>query len=386
MIKKVMVVFGTRPEAIKLAPIILELRKHPEAETVICVTAQHRKMLDQVLGLFDLKPDIDLDLMRPDQTLPELTSRVLSGMDKIFAEHKPDIVVIQGDTTTVMATALSAFYRQVRVGHVEAGLRSGNLNSPFPEEMNRRVATILTSLHFAPTATAKNALINEGVQPESVFLTGNPVIDALRLTIEKPVPAKAKRLLEKAGLVEGRSERKLILVTAHRRENFGPRIESICEGLKTIVQRNSDVVIVYPVHLNPNVQKPVYDILGNFDRVILSGPVTYDVMAHLMKASYMVLTDSGGIQEEAPYLGKPVLVMRNETERPEGVKAGTAKLVGPYAEIIVRETEALLYDHIHYLKMSRAINPYGDGKAASRIAEAVISGKISDGYYFGGEC
>ena len=386
MTKKIMVVFGTRPEAIKLAPVILELRKHSEAETVICVTAQHRKMLDQVLGLFDLKPDIDLDLMQPDQTLPELTSRVLSGMDKIFAEHKPDIVVVQGDTTTVMATAMAAFYRQVRVGHVEAGLRSGNLNSPFPEEMNRRVATILTSLHFAPTATAKNALVNEGVQPESVFLTGNPVIDALRLIIEKPVPATAKRLLENAGLTQGQPERKLILVTAHRRENFGPRLESICEGLKTIVQRNTDVVIVYPVHLNPNVQKPVHDILGNVDRVILSGPVTYDVLAHLMKASYMVLTDSGGIQEEAPYLGKPVLVMRTETERPEGVKAGTAKLVGPYAEIIVRETEALLRDHTHYLKMSRAINPYGDGKAASRIADAIISGKISDGCYLGGEC
>ncbi len=384
--KKIMLVFGTRPEAIKLAPIILELRKRPEAETAICVTAQHRKMLDQVLGLFDLKPDVDLDLMQPDQTLPELTSRVLSGMDRIFAWHKPDIVVIQGDTTTVMATAMAAFYRQVKVGHVEAGLRSGNLNSPFPEEMNRRVATILARLHFAPTATAKNALISEGVRPESVFLTGNPVIDALRLIIDKPIPAMAKRLLESAGIIEGQPERKLILVTAHRRENFGSRFESICKGLKAIVDRNGDVAVIYPVHLNPNVQKPVYDLLGNVDRIILTEPVTYDVLAHLMKASYMVLTDSGGIQEEAPSLGKPVLVMRTETERPEGVKAGTAKLVGPYTETIVRETEALLYDHEHYLKMSRAINPYGDGKAASRIADALISGQISNGHFLGGEC
>lgn len=384
--KKIMVVFGTRPEAIKLAPIILELRKRPEAETLICVTAQHRKMLDQVMGLFDLKPDIDLDIMRPDQTLPEITSRVLAGMDQIFALHSPDMVLIQGDTTTVMATAMVAFYRQVMVGHVEAGLRSGDMYSPFPEEMNRRVATILSSLHFAPTAAARDALINEGVSPESVFLTGNPVIDALRIITDKAVPQMTQHLLERAGLTESPSDRKLILVTAHRRENFGSRLESICQALKQIVERNRYVTIIYPVHLNPNVQKTVYRALGNVERIILTEPLTYDVLAHLMKASCMILTDSGGIQEEAPSLGKPVLVMRTETERPEGIIAGSAKLVGPHADAIIRETEALLYDHDHYSKMSRAINPYGDGKAACRIADAVISGKISDGYHFGGEC
>lgn len=384
--KKIMVVFGTRPEAIKLAPIILELKKRSNIDTTICVTAQHRQMLDQVLGLFNLKPEIDLDIMQPQQTLPQLTSRVLTGMDQILAEHKPDTIVIQGDTTTVMATAMAAFYRQIQVGHVEAGLRSGNLNSPFPEEMNRRVATIFSSLHFAPTVAARDALINEGVESGKVFLTGNPVIDALNLIIDQPCPETARQLLERAGLTESGSNKKLILVTAHRRENFGARFRSICEGLKSVVTKNSNVVIIYPVHLNPNVQGPVHDILGGVDRVILTEPLTYDVLAHLMKAAYMVLTDSGGIQEEAPSLGKPVLVMRTETERPEGVRAGTAKLVGPVAENILRETEKLLFHPDQYLKMSRAINPYGDGKAASRIADALESGKITDGYFCGGDC
>lgn len=384
--KKIMVVFGTRPEAIKLAPIILELKKRPNVETTICVTAQHRQMLDQVLGLFNLKPDIDLDIMQLQQTLPQLTSRVLTGMDQILAEHKPDIIIIQGDTTTVMATAMAAFYRQIEVGHVEAGLRSGNLNSPFPEEMNRRVATIFSSLHFAPTVAARDALLKEGIERSRVFLTGNPVIDALRLIIKQPRPEKASQLLERAGLTEAGSDKKLILVTAHRRENFGARFRNICEGLKSVVTRNGNVAIIYPVHLNPNVQEPVYDILGDVDRVILTEPLTYDVLAHLMKAAYMVLTDSGGIQEEAPSLGKPVLVMRTETERPEGVQAGTAKLVGPFAENILRETENLLLHQDQYLRMSRSINPYGDGKAALRIADALESGKITDGYCCGGDC
>lgn len=384
--KKIMVVFGTRPEAIKLAPIILELRKRSNADTTICVTAQHRQMLDQVLGLFNLKPDIDLDIMQPQQTLPELTSRVLTGMDQILAEHKPDIIIVQGDTTTVMATAMAAFYRQIQVGHVEAGLRSGNLNSPFPEEMNRRVATIFSSMHFAPTVAARDVLLNEGVESCKVFLTGNPVIDALRFIIDQPRPEMACQLLERAGLTEAGSQKRLILVTAHRRENFGQRFKSICEGLKSVVTRNRNVVIIYPVHLNPNVQVPVYDILGDVDRVILTEPLTYDVLAHVMKAAYMVLTDSGGIQEEAPSLGKPVLVMRTETERPEGVQAGTAKLVGPFAENILEETEKLLLHQDEYLKMSRAINPYGDGKAALRIADALVSDKIADGYCCGGDC
>lgn len=384
--KKIMVVFGTRPEAIKLAPVILELRKRPFVETTICVTAQHRQMLDQVLGLFDLKPDIDLDIMQPGQTLPELTSRVLLGMDRILLDNRPDTVVIQGDTTTVMATAMAAFYRNVSVGHVEAGLRSGNTYSPFPEEMNRRVATILSALHFAPTKAAMNALIKEGVSSASVFLTGNPVIDALRLIVDKPVPEAARILLGRAGFSDNEPSKKLILVTAHRRENFGPRFESICEGLKSVVDRNRDVVIIYPVHLNPNVQKPVYEILGNVDRVILTEPLTYDTLAHLMKASWLVLTDSGGIQEEAPSLGKPVLVMRTETERPEGLRAGTARLVGPFSDKIVSETEKLLNDETEYLKMSRAINPYGDGQAAQRITDVLVSGKFTNNSSFGGEC
>ena len=383
--KNIMLVFGTRPEAIKLAPVALELQKQPEVKTTICVTAQHRQMLDQVLGLFDLKPDIDLDLMQPNQTLSELTARVLARMDETLSNEKPDTVVIQGDTTTVMATAMAAFYRQIRVAHVEAGLRSGDMRSPFPEEMNRRVATTVSELHFAPTKAAVNALQKEGVPSEKIFLTGNSVIDALKLIVDKPIPKMAKDLLEQLVIDKSSSRRKLILVTAHRRENFGPRLESICEALKALALRNGDVVILYPVHLNPNVYEPVHRILGGLDRVMLTEPLTYDVLAHLMKASYLALTDSGGIQEEAPSLGKPVLVMRTETERPEGVKAGTAKLVGPFAENIIRETEILLYDETAYHEMSRAINPYGDGKAARRIVDVLMTGNLADTEIFGGD-
>ena len=376
--KKVLIVFGTRPEAIKLAPVIRELRKHQELiETRICVTAQHRKMLDQVLGLFGIEPDIDLDLMEPGQSLSDLTARVLTRVTEVLKEERPDLVLIQGDTTTVMATAVAAFYQRVMVGHVEAGLRSGDPFSPFPEEMNRRVATAVSGLHFAPTQRAYDTLVKEGVPEDQVFLTGNPVIDALYMILDMPVPEKARELLELVGGNGKEDTTRLILVTAHRRENFGEPFESICWGIRDLVERNPDVVVVYPVHLNPNVRDPVYKILDGQERIILTEPVEYNVLVHLMKAAYLVLTDSGGIQEEAPSLGKPVLVMRRETERPEGIEAGTAKLVGPDRDRIVEETERLLYDREEYMRMARAVNPYGDGKAAERIVE-VVRTRIKD--------
>ncbi len=377
MRKKILVVFGTRPEAIKLAPVIHELRKCPEFDTRVCVTAQHREMLDQVLTLFGIEPHVDLNLMEPDQDLPGLTSRVLEGITEVLREERPHIVLVQGDTTTVMATAMAAFYEKIMVGHVEAGLRSGDPFSPFPEEINRRVATALSSLHFAPTRRAEEALLREGIPGRQVFLTGNPVIDALYTILGLPVPEKAREVLEKAGLNRGEDSRKLILVTAHRRENFGEPFESICLGIKDVVERNPQVAVVYPVHLNPHVREPVRRILEGHERIFLTEPVEYHVLVHLMKESYLVLTDSGGIQEEAPSLGKPVLVMRKETERPEGVEAGTAKLVGADTERIIREVERLLYDPEEYECMSRAVNPYGDGKASERIVE-VLRTRIKD--------
>jgi UDP-N-acetylglucosamine 2-epimerase (non-hydrolysing) len=369
---KILIVMGTRPEAIKLAPVIIELKRHPEVETKVCVTAQHREMLDQVLGLFHLAPDVDLDLMEPGQSLPELTARVLIRVTEVLKKEKPDLVLIQGDTTTVMATAMAAFYQGIRVGHVEAGLRSGNLFSPFPEEMNRRVASVVSSLHFAPTERAVQTLIREGVPEEQVFLTGNPVIDALHMILDMQVPEKAKKIFELSGVNGRENDPRLILITAHRRENFGKPFESLCLGLKALAERNRDIVIVYPVHLNPNVQEPVYRILGGQERIFLTEPVQYDVLTHLMKASYLVLTDSGGIQEEAPSLGKPVLVMRRETERPEGIEAGTARLVGPDRDRIIEETEKLLYDENEYMSMAKAVNPYGDGRAARRIVDVIL--------------
>jgi len=375
--RKILVVFGTRPEAIKLAPVIHELRRHPELETRICVTAQHREMLDQVLKLFNIEPEIDLNLMKPGQSLPDLTVRVLIRMTEVFEDERPDLVLIQGDTTTVMATAIAAFYQRIKVGHVEAGLRSGNPFSPFPEEMNRRVATAVSSLHFAPTKKAYETLLKEGVPEEQVFLTGNPVIDALYMILDMPVPERAREILELAGVNGRGDDPRLILVTAHRRENFGVPFEGICWGLRDLVERNSDVVVVYPVHMNPNVRESAYRILDGHGRIILTEPVQYHVLVHLMKAAYLVLTDSGGIQEEAPSLEKPVLVMRRETERPEGIKAGTAKLVGPDRERIVEEAEKLLYSQAEYECMAKAVNPYGDGKAAERIVE-IVRRRIED--------
>ena len=369
--KKILTIFGTRPEAIKLSPVILELQKYPQFESRVCVTAQHRQMLDQVLKLFSIVPDIDLDIMTPGQTLADVTSRVILGVDQVVHRERPDLILVQGDTTTVMAAALASFYRGFKVGHVEAGLRSGNLHSPFPEEMNRRVVSTVSSLHFAPTDGAVRALQREGVPEKNIFLTGNPVIDALQMIASRSLPEEARQLLAKAGVVGNCSDPKLILVTAHRRENFGERFESLCRGLKAVVQRNEDVVLIYPVHLNPNVQTPVYRILGGQERVMLTNPVEYDVLANLMKSAHIILTDSGGIQEEAPSLGKPVLVMRTETERPEGVEAGTAKLVGPFEDRIVEETELLLRNRAAYEQMARAVNPYGDGHAAERIVDAI---------------
>jgi len=377
-LKKVLTIFGTRPEAIKLAPVIDELKKYSDIESRICVTAQHRHMLDQVLSLFGIKPHIDLDIMQDNQGLAELTGRILHRVDEVLDREKPDVVLIQGDTTTVMAAAIASYYRKIRVGHVEAGLRSGNLYSPFPEEMNRRMASLSSAFHFAPTQTAVQTLLKEGVDKNSIFLTGNTVIDALQMITSKPIPDEAKKLLWVAGLKGENKELKLILVTAHRRENFGHRFEDICRALKTLVDRNKDIVIIYPVHMNPHVQEPVLRILNNKERIILTDPVKYDVLAHLMKAAHIVLTDSGGIQEEAPSLGKPVLVMRTETERPEGVEAGTAKLVGPFADNIVAETEKLLNNSIAYENMARAVNPYGDGTAAKRIV-GILNTKFESG-------
>ncbi len=365
---KVLTVFGTRPEAIKLAPVILEFQKYPESfQTYVCVTAQHREMLDQVLGLFGIVPDFDLDLMQAGQSLADLTARIITHIGDVLTQVKPDIVLVQGDTTTVMAVALVAFYHKIPVGHVEAGLRSQDRWSPFPEEINRRIASLLSSYHFAPTETARQALLREHVPADHIFVTGNPVIDALKMIIRAPQPSAAATLLLQAGMNGTGNGRRLILVTAHRRENFGERIENICLGLKSLVERNSNVVVLYPVHLNPNVREPVYRLLSGHERIMLVEPVEYDVLAHLMNAAYLVLTDSGGIQEEAPFLGKPVLVMRTETERPEAVAAGTVKLVGPYTEQIIQETERLLKDQRAYQQMAQAVSPYGNGRAAQKI-------------------
>ncbi|KXB09562.1 UDP-N-acetylglucosamine 2-epimerase [candidate division MSBL1 archaeon SCGC-AAA385M11] len=362
---KILVIIGTRPEGIKLAPVILALKANKRVKTIACATGQHKEILDQVFEIFNIKPDINLSIMQAEQTLAQLTAQVVTKVDAVLKELLPDLVLIQGDTTTVMASAMACFYNNIPVGHVEAGLRSGNLWSPFPEEMNRSVAGILASLHFAPTERARQALLRANVDQEKIFLTGNTVIDALQYITAAKRPAGAERILDK---LEGK---RFILVTAHRRENFGQRFEEICTGLKEIVQRNPDVAIVYPVHLNPNVQEPVSRILKGIERVLLIDPVEYNVLAHLLSSCTLVLTDSGGIQEEAPSLGKPVLVMRTETERPEGIEAGTARLVGPCKEAILRETEKILHNEDEYLIMARAVNPYGDGQAAQRIVKAI---------------
>ena len=369
---KVLSIFGTRPEAIKMAPVVLELGKHPDQfQSVVCVTAQHREMLDQVLNLFQITPDHDLDLMREGQTLSGLTSRVFAALDPVFEAERPDWVLVQGDTTTVMAASLAAFYHRVKVGHVEAGLRTGDKWQPFPEEINRKIAGVVADLHFAPTTTAKNNLLAEGVDPKTIHVTGNTVIDALLMAAEMPFD------LEDSPLAGIPWEKKIILVTAHRRENFGRPLEDICAALQEIAAKYKDEVhLVYPVHPNPNVTETVYPALEKIPNISLLEPLDYLPLVQLMKRAYLVVTDSGGIQEEAPGLGVPVLVLREKTERPEAVTAGSVKLVGTTRQEIFARITGLLSDLVEYQRMTQVINPYGDGTAARQIVEALI--KISD--------
>ena len=355
-----------------MAPVIRELKRYPEYfEVRICVTAQHREMLDQVLNLFNIQPDIDLNLMEPDQALSELTSRVITTMTRVLEQERPDWVLIQGDTTTVMATALAAFYLRIPVGHVEAGLRTRDRYNPFPEEINRRLVGVLATYHFAPTQTAKEALLAEGVPSESIVVTGNTVVDALYWILGQPPSEQSRQLFAELGLL-GNKDCKIVLVTAHRRESFGQRFESLCRGLRRLVERNPDVYLIYPVHMNPNVRGPVYRILTGHERIRLVEPLPYETFVRLMDVAYIVLTDSGGIQEEAPVLGKPVLVLREKTERPEVIDAGVAKLVGTDEERIVDEAERLLYDAGAYEAMAKAGSLFGDGRAAERIVQTLL--------------
>lgn len=364
---KVLSIFGTRPEAIKMAPVVKELEKYSDRiSSRICVTAQHREMLDQVLALFGIQPDHDLDLMQEGQSLSGLTARVFTALDPVLEKEKPDWVLVQGDTTTVMAASLAAFYHQIKVGHVEAGLRTFDKWQPFPEEINRKIAGVIADLHFAPTETSKENLLREGVKPETIHVTGNPVIDALEMVAAKPYDLDSGEL---AGIPW---EKRIVLVTAHRRENFGQPLEEICQAILELTRQFEDIQIVYPVHLNPSVQEPVYRLLSNQDQITLLPPLDYQPLVQLMKKSYLVLTDSGGIQEEAPGLGKPVLVLREKTERPEAVQAGTVRLVGTDQDQIVKEAAILLKDKDGYRKMAQAVNPYGDGKAADRIVKILL--------------
>ena len=368
---KVLLVFGTRPEAIKMAPLVHALAADSRFDSKVCVTAQHREMLDQVLSLFDITPDYDLNLMKNGQTLNDITARVLVEMKPVLQEFKPDVVLVHGDTTTTFAASLAAYYERVAVGHVEAGLRTGDIYSPWPEEANRKLTGTLATYHFSPTATSKDNLLHEGYDGKRIFITGNTVIDALLMVknkIEKE-DLLNKELAEKFPFLE--SDKKLILVTGHRRESFGGGFERICEALSIIAKTHPNVQIVYPMHLNPNVREPVNRILGNVSNIILIEPQEYLPFIYLMVRSHIILTDSGGIQEEAPSLGKPVLVMRDTTERPEAVTAGTVKLVGTDIEKIVSGLDDLLKDSNLYKKMSFAHNPYGDGCASERIIECL---------------
>ncbi len=368
--KTVMVVFGTRPEAIKMAPVVEALRKTSGVETLVVVTAQHRQMLDQVLDLFDITPDEDLNVMQPGQTLAALTSRILEGMTEVIARRKPDLVLVHGDTSTTLATAMAAFYNRVLVGHVEAGLRTGDMYSPWPEEANRRLTAPLAQLHFAPTERSRNNLLAEGIAESQIHVTGNTVIDALLAVAAKINGNQPLRdeLANRFPFLD--SNKRLVLVTGHRRENFGGGFEQICHALSGIAARG-DTQIVYPVHLNPNVQEPVNRILGAHEGVHLIEPLDYLPFVYLMSRAHLIITDSGGVQEEAPSLGKPVLVMRDTTERPEAVVAGTVRLVGTDSSRIVAEAFHLLDDNSAYESMALAHNPYGDGTAASRIASLI---------------
>jgi UDP-N-acetylglucosamine 2-epimerase (non-hydrolysing) len=374
--KKTLVVFGTRPEAIKMAMVIKEIEKSPDMKCLVCVTAQHREMLDQVLNTFDIIPDHDLDIMTDGQDLFDITTNSLMGLKDIFNREQPDMVLVQGDTTTAFVAGLTAYYLKIPIGHIEAGLRTYNKYSPFPEEKNRHLLSTVADFHFAPTQWARSNLLKENISPEKIWVTGNTVIDALlkvtsKQKTEKVVQFWSKFFKERWNITLSANNQKLILVTGHRRENFGEGFRNICFALKEIAEKRKDVTIVYPVHLNPNVQRVVKNLLNNQPNIHLIEPIEYETFVFLMNSSFLVLTDSGGIQEEAPSLGKPVLVMRDTTERPEGLEAGTVQLVGTDKDKIVDTTLNLVSNPSHYELMSKAINPYGDGKAAARIVRII---------------
>ena len=368
---KLMTVFGTRPEAIKMCPLVLEMSKYPDyIEPIVAVTAQHREMLDQVLELFNIKPDYDLNIMASGQTLYDITTKALNGLKEVIEEAKPDMVLVHGDTTTTFAGALAAFYAQVPVGHVEAGLRTGNKYSPYPEEMNRKLTGSIADMHFAPTSTSKANLLKENVNPETILVTGNTVIDALETTVKadyKFADAEFNKIFARGN--------RLILMTTHRRENLGEPMRNVYKALRKVLETHADVEAIFPVHKNPKVREIVQEELGGLERVHLIEPMDYEPFANLMGKVDIVLTDSGGIQEEAPALGKPVLVLRDTTERPEAVDAGTVKLIGTAYDDVLRETNLLLDDSAHYKKMAEAANPYGDGKACERIVRAILQKK-----------
>ncbi len=374
--KKILIVFGTRPEAIKMAPLVKEFQKNSEDyDTRVCVTAQHREMLDQVLDLFQIIPDYDLDIMKSEQNLYDLTSNILLKIKPVLEDFSPDVTLVHGDTATTFATSLAAYYQKIKIAHVEAGLRTGDLYSPWPEEGNRRLTGVLTDYHFTPTEASEKNLLDEGVDKASIFITGNTVIDALQLVLnristDKSLASSIEKSIIQSGFKEINS--KFILVTGHRRENFGQGFLNICEALKSLAENNSDINILYPVHLNPNVRNPVNKLLTNISNIKLVEPYQYEEFVYLMSKSYLILTDSGGIQEEAPSLGKPVLVMRDTTERPEAVKAGTIKLVGSDKENIIKEVQYLLNNIDEYQRMSKAHNPYGNGDACEKILKELL--------------
>ncbi len=360
---KVMTVFGTRPETIKMAPLVKELKSREEIETIVCVTAQHRQMLDQVLNAFKIVPDYDLDIMKQGQTLSDITTRVLQGLENVIKEVQPDIVLVHGDTTTTFAGALAAFYHQVAIGHVEAGLRTYNKYSPFPEEVNRQFVGVISDMNFAPTEQSKENLLREGKRPETIIVTGNTAIDALQTTVRDDY---------KHEIIDWVGDSRMIMLTAHRRENLGEPMRNMFRAIKRIIEKYEDIKVVYPVHLNPIVVQTAEDIFGDCDRVKLIKPLEVLDFHNLLNKSYLILTDSGGIQEEAPSLGKPVIVLRDTTERPEGIAAGTLKLAGTNEEVIYGMIDELLSDEAEYTRMSHASNPYGDGKASKRIVDAII--------------
>jgi UDP-N-acetylglucosamine 2-epimerase (non-hydrolysing) len=373
--KKILLVFGTRPEAIKMAPLVKEFQKDMlNFDTRVCVTAQHREMLDQVLDIFQIIPDYDLNIMKSDQDLNDVTSNILLKIKPILEEFDPNMVLVHGDTATTFAASLAAYYQKIKIGHVEAGLRTGDLYSPWPEEGNRRLTSILTNYHFVPTENSRQNLLNEGVDESLIFITGNTVIDALQLVLnridtDKFLKSSIEKKIAQSGFKELNS--KFLLVTGHRRENFGQGFLNICEALKVLANNNPDVNILYPVHLNPSVRKPVNELLSSIENIKLVEPFQYEEFVYLMSQSYLILTDSGGIQEEAPSLGKPVLVMRDTTERPEAVEMGTVKLVGSNKDNIIKEVQDLLNNSIEYQRMSKAHNPYGDGKSCKKIVEFI---------------